>query len=484
MMRLNANTIGNLMNLLIRPNREISQREFDSLFLKIIEKIGKRDEDLAKIIKTEKLQAEKGEIKHCKNNILILAEMFDMLLNQGETEKATVMSKFKKDEDEGLKKETKVVETRIKSFELENQKQEENNKIFAEMFNLPVNAGKVKEVGAISKLKKSKEKVDVINMKHRKIIHKNHSLEEIKGKKEVSSKKEQLAEMNIKKQEKGENNLQIEKKFNPENIELRLKADNLKIKKFGKKRIKLSILKEDEKRNPEIRRQFLIIKENSGGHGEEKSLIQSQSNHQGKADKDIPLSLNNAKSVRDLELIRKQEKKIKFDQKISKLGLHKTSNFQDNPEKIKSSDTQPLMTDEDKYTLINKISQEIHYQIKENGKEEIIVHLKPEFLGKVSIKIISEGDHIKINMLTENHMAKEILNPYIPSLQRFLLEQGIPVQEISLFLAWQGYQENRQAQEGYRFKSSFLKSNHHPEPALKEVSYGYTSDAVYLDYLA
>ncbi len=546
---LNLNIIGNLMNLLVRPNRGISQGEFDSLVLQIIEKLGKEninDKNLAKIIKTEKFilvnEPEKDEDKSSKKEVEVLEvrvkDKKGVESGKGQFMEMNINHQSK-ETDVQIENRLNLGDEMINSFKLKNSKkkvkqpilnnafvmsldpdkeQEESNKIFTEMFNLLLGAGKIEEVNTVSKLKKTEKKgskqeakVSLIKMNHRKIVKENQSLE-IKGKKGVRSKKEQFAEMNLKKQEKEGADLKMDKKLHSDNAGLRIKANNLKISRYDTKKevlntfelenrkkkvektsnygsnprrkIKMILLKENEKGNPKIARQFLITKENTEGHGGQESIIQLQLNHQGKVNKDMPLSLNNAKSMSNLEPIKKQEKKIEFKQELNRLGVHEIDKFQDHSEKIKVLNVQPLMTDEDKQALINKISQAIHYQIKENGKEEIVVHLKPEFLGKVSIKIISEGDHIKINMLTENHMAKEILNPYMPSLQRFLLEQGIPVQEISVFLAWQGYQGNRQAQGGYRFKNSLLRSNHHSEPALKEVSYGYTSDAVYLDYLA
>lgn len=109
-----------------------------------------------------------------------------------------------------------------------------------------------------------------------------------------------------------------------------------------------------------------------------------------------------------------------------------------------------------KSDIMDQLTEKIRLQIKE-GKQELVVDLKPDFLGKVRIKLISEGGHIRIQFITENYIAKDTISPHIPLLQQVLRQQGFPIQEIVLFMNWQGYQENRRS-SGYepkRLYSSF-----------------------------
>ena len=107
-----------------------------------------------------------------------------------------------------------------------------------------------------------------------------------------------------------------------------------------------------------------------------------------------------------------------------------------------------------KVDLINKLADVIHYTAKSHKKEELIVHLKPEFLGKLKIKLAFEDGHLRIELFTESHLVKEALTSHVSVLQRILLDKGIPVQEIEIFLSWQGSQNDR------RFTKNKFRPSH------------------------
>ncbi len=165
----------------------------------------------------------------------------------------------------------------------------------------------------------------------------------------------------------------------------------------------------------------------------------------------------------DPEVIKKeaksaQEKQIKQDidlEKNSKTILHNL---------IKEDPIQPkkpvfridtTLTNNDhinKADLVNKLADVIHYTAESNKKEELVVHLKPEFLGRLKIKLTSENGHLRIELFTENHLVKDTIASHVSVLQRILADRGIPVQEIGVFLNWQGFHENRRSTE-HKFKS-------------------------------
>ncbi len=115
--------------------------------------------------------------------------------------------------------------------------------------------------------------------------------------------------------------------------------------------------------------------------------------------------------------------------------------------------------DIDRADLIRQLTENIQFHANKGGKEELIVNLKPEFLGRLKIRLISENGHIKIDLITENHIARDTINSHLPALQQVLIEQGLPVQEISLFISWQGqgYPENRRLIE-YKPRTSYMSS--------------------------
>jgi len=87
----------------------------------------------------------------------------------------------------------------------------------------------------------------------------------------------------------------------------------------------------------------------------------------------------------------------------------------------------------DNDSLIEKLVKGVEVQLKE-GQEEVSIDLKPDFLGKVRIKVVSEGGHIRVQFLAETLAAKEAIDPHLHLLGQFLERQGFPVQEVSLAL--------------------------------------------------
>ncbi len=122
----------------------------------------------------------------------------------------------------------------------------------------------------------------------------------------------------------------------------------------------------------------------------------------------------------------------------------------------------------DKADLVRQLTENIHLYTSKDHKQEIIVNLKPEFLGKLRIRILFEANHVKIEFVTENHITKNVINSHLPILQQILNEQGLPVQEISILMNWQGYQENRKF-FGYDTKRSFSSSKN-VNPFIKAIS--------------
>ncbi len=104
-----------------------------------------------------------------------------------------------------------------------------------------------------------------------------------------------------------------------------------------------------------------------------------------------------------------------------------------------------------KSELVNKLADVIYYTAA-NKKEELVVQLKPELLGKLKIKLTSESGHLKIELFTENSALRDTIASHVSMLQRFLTDRGIFVQEIGVFLGWQGFQEGR------RFSAQKIKS--------------------------
>jgi len=65
-------------------------------------------------------------------------------------------------------------------------------------------------------------------------------------------------------------------------------------------------------------------------------------------------------------------------------------------------------------------------------KSEMLIELKPEILGKVMLKVLTENDMVKAEFYAENARVKEILESNLQMLKDALAENGYTVQEFSV----------------------------------------------------
>lgn len=70
--------------------------------------------------------------------------------------------------------------------------------------------------------------------------------------------------------------------------------------------------------------------------------------------------------------------------------------------------------------------------IFKNGKNEIKLSLKPEFLGELKMEISVEKNVFKANVTVENYFIKEVLDGNIEKLRQALQTLGIEVREFSV----------------------------------------------------
>ncbi len=78
--------------------------------------------------------------------------------------------------------------------------------------------------------------------------------------------------------------------------------------------------------------------------------------------------------------------------------------------------------------LIDQIVKKAEILLKQNASE-IKIDLKPEFLGKMTIKIAVEEGILTARFLTENHQVKNLLESNLNTLRQSLEAQGIKVEK-------------------------------------------------------
>lgn len=80
---------------------------------------------------------------------------------------------------------------------------------------------------------------------------------------------------------------------------------------------------------------------------------------------------------------------------------------------------------------VMRIVKNITAQVKGNDSE-LSVTLRPEFLGKLSIKLVMGEDGIKAQLKTQSEAVKAVMGEQIAALHETLKEKGIPVSQIEV----------------------------------------------------
>lgn len=86
----------------------------------------------------------------------------------------------------------------------------------------------------------------------------------------------------------------------------------------------------------------------------------------------------------------------------------------------------------DQTEIINQIVQKMKAGIIKENISELKITLKPDYLGEVSLKVISENGIVSAQFNAENQKVKEIIESNFNQLKDMLNEKGIEVSEISV----------------------------------------------------
>jgi flagellar hook-length control protein FliK len=76
------------------------------------------------------------------------------------------------------------------------------------------------------------------------------------------------------------------------------------------------------------------------------------------------------------------------------------------------------------------------------GISEVELHLKPESLGSLKIKISMEGQEVKASFFADTPLVKEIIENHLPALRQAFLSQNLDLQKFSVFVGNHQGREN------------------------------------------
>lgn len=196
------------------------------------------------------------------------------------------------------------------------------------------------------------------------------------------------------------------------------------------------------------------------------------------------------------------EKPVENDTK-GEAGLekHKDSKSQDltnvqqnnNVQEIKEPSQQPAVSTvnqiqanslkaEDSQVKVPIQAKEIINQVVEKAKvvltgdkSEMIMDLKPESLGKISLKVVTEQGIVMAKFVAENQQVKQVLESNMQLLKDSLEKQGMDVQGFSVSVR----QESHNANSGYEGRESNRRTFVASKPVGSRL-YGEISDSGFL----
>jgi len=104
----------------------------------------------------------------------------------------------------------------------------------------------------------------------------------------------------------------------------------------------------------------------------------------------------------------------------------------------------------------DKLIQQITTHIKIHMKpdvSEMSLRLKPEYLGNVALKLVSDKGIVTAQILVENQQVKEMVESQLYQVRQTLANQGISVEEMQVSLQQENSQHSAQQQQMKQQKS-------------------------------
>ncbi len=99
--------------------------------------------------------------------------------------------------------------------------------------------------------------------------------------------------------------------------------------------------------------------------------------------------------------------------------------------RIQDSSASYRPVDITKYDIISQVADKVKVLLSQE-KSEMVVDLKPDFLGRLSLKVVTERGMVSAQFIAESQQVKEILEGNMQLLKDALEKQGFSVQEFNV----------------------------------------------------
>lgn len=136
-------------------------------------------------------------------------------------------------------------------------------------------------------------------------------------------------------------------------------------------------------------------------------------------------------------------------------------NNQIEAQKAESSMPQPVKTSE----VLNQVLEQAKVIIGQD-KSEMIIQLKPDHLGKIELKVVTEQGIVAAKFIAESQQVKEIIETNMQLLKDALEKQGISVDSVNVQV---GHDKQNEYQQQNSFQSKNNSSNNRAEYGISEV---------------
>ena len=122
-------------------------------------------------------------------------------------------------------------------------------------------------------------------------------------------------------------------------------------------------------------------------------------------------------------------------------------NFEQVMSKAEASEIRPKQ-------VVEQIVRVARVQV-ENGQARATLTLEPPSLGKLSMHIITRDNQVRATFFVETPQVKEIIESNLPQLRQSFLEQGLKVEDFSVFVGYQPRGDQTEQQTSFTSEKSF-----------------------------
>ena len=139
----------------------------------------------------------------------------------------------------------------------------------------------------------------------------------------------------------------------------------------------------------------------------------------------------------------------------------------DHPNSIANSSYNNILEEK----VLDQVVKYARLNLKE-GISEVEIHLKPELLGSLRIKVAVEGQEVKASFFADTPLVKEIIETHLPSLKQAFLAQNLDIQKFSVSVGYHPGREdvgNNNLKDLLKDKEGYKNKEIKKSPELHEV---------------